>query len=192
MPTNKEFAEMANPHSWFLVADNLYEQASRLRDAPSLGILGLRSGNGAPLASWPVENRSVFLLAGFALENAIKAFLVYQSPALVSNGRLSRTLRSHKLVKLSKQVERIPWPVKGTSIIQEFERGLDSWARYPCALSASESEWEQVLPDPLWREYKRLMRAYGKRLRQLLQRGWDGPYGSGGKWEIVGDFLGTP
>lgn len=182
---------MANPHGWFLVADNLYEQASRLREAPTLGTLGLRSGDGEHLASWPVENRAVFLLAGFALENAIKAFLVYQNPGFVSNGRLSPTLRSHKLVKLSMKVESIPWPVKGTRIIREFERGLDSWARYPCALSASESEWEQALPDSLWSEYKRLMRAYGKRLRELLQKGWTGPYGSGGKWEIVGEFLGA-
>lgn len=192
MPTNKEFAEIANPHSWFLVADNLHEQAVRLRDGASLGVLGLRAGDGRLLASWPVENRSVFLLAGFALENALKAFLVYQNPGYVSNGCLARTLRSHKLVKLSKRVQNIPWPVRGVSVIREFERGLESWARYPCALSASESEWEQVLSDTLWREYKRLMRAYGKRLTQLLRSGWAGPYGSGGRWDIWGGFLDAP
>jgi len=183
---------MANPHSWFLVADNLYEQAARLRDGATLGTLGLSAGDGQTLATWPVENRSVFLLSGFALENAIKAFLVYQNPGYVSNGRLARALRSHKLVNLSKRVKNIPWPISGISVIREFERGLDSWARYPCALSASDSEWEQVLPDTLWRQYKRLMSAYGERLKKLLRSGWEGPYGSGGRWEIKGEFLGAP
>lgn len=192
MPTNREFADLANPHSWFLVADNLFEQAVRLREGKPLGLLRLNNAAGRELASWPVENRSVFLLAGFALENTLKAFLVYQNPVFVSNGRLSRVLRSHKLVKLSRRVKQIPWPIRGEVVIREFERGLDSWARYPCALSASESEWEQVLPETHWRQYKRLMQAYGKRLTVLLRRGWVGPYGSGGKWEIRGEFLGAP
>lgn len=192
MPTNREFADLANPHSWFLVADNLFEQAVRLREGKSLGTLGLTDAGGEKLASWPVENRSVFLLAGFALENTLKAFLVYQNPDFVSNGHLSRELRSHKLVKLSRRVKQIPWPIRGEGIIRGFERGLESWARYPCALSASESEWEQVLPETLWRQYKRLMQAYGKRLTILLRRGWEGPHGSGGWWEIRGDFLSAP
>lgn len=191
MPTNKEFADMANPHSWFLVADNLFEQAVQLQEQVGQGVLNLQSPDGEIIASWPKQNRSVFLLAGFALENAIKAFLVYQNPGYVSNGRLNRALKSHKLVQLSKQVERIPWPVKGLPVIAEFERGLDSWARYPCALYANDSEWEQVLPDALWRQYKGLMAAYGKRLKQLLRRGWSGPHGSGGWWEINGIYLGS-
>jgi len=192
MPTNQEFADLANPHSWFLVADNLYEQAVRLRDVPTAGTLGLQDRDGRLLGSWPVENRAVFLLAGFALENTLKAFLVYQNPHFVANGRLARSLRSHKLVRLSESVQEIPWPSRGHPVIREFERGLESWARYPCALSASESEWEQDLPDSLWREYKRLMQAYGKRLRVLLSRGWSGPHDSGGTWEIRGQFLGAP
>lgn len=138
-----------------------------------------------------MENRSVFLLAGFALENTLKAFLVYQNPSFVADGRLSPALRSHKLVKLSRLVKQIPWPVRGEAIIRDFERGLDSWARYPCALSASESEWEQVLRGTLWAQYKRLMQAYGMRLTLLLRRGWEGPHGSGGRWEIRGAFLGA-
>lgn len=192
MSTNKEFADMANPHSWFLVADNLFQQAVRLQEQVTQGKLILRSPDGGVIASWPGQNRSVFLLAGFALENATKAFLVYQNPGVVANGRLDNAMRSHKLVQLSKQVKGIPWPVKGIPVIEAFERGLDSWARYPCSLTASDTEWEQVLPDALWRQYKGLMRAYGKRLKQLLRRGWNGPHGAGGWWEIEGDYLGPP
>lgn len=192
MPTNKEFADMANPHSWLLVADNLHEQAVRLHEGGSAGSLDLRGPDREMLASWPVENRAVFLLAGFALENALKAFIVYQNPNLVANGRLGRSLRSHKLTALATKVERLPWPRQGYPVLREFERGIESWARYPCALSASESESEQVLPNGLWRRYRRLMRAYGKRLKVLLGRGWSGPHGAGGLWEVRGEFLGDP
>ena len=192
MPTNKEFAEMANPHSWLLVADNLHEQAVNLREGRSGGRLDLRAPDGDILSSWPVENRSVFLLAGFALENALKAFVVYQDPDLVANGRLGRKVRSHELTVLAGKVDRLPWPRLGQPILREFERGIESWARYPCALSASESESEQVLRDGLWRRYRGLMRAYGKRLKTLLRRGWSGPHGAVGKWEIAGDWLGDP
>ncbi len=183
---------MANPHSRFLVAANLHEQAVQLKESKSRGFLKLQRPNGDLIAEWPVENRSVFLLAGFALENALKAFLVFENPDFVSDGKLARELRSHKLVSLSKRIKNIPWPSRGPKIIQEFERGLESWARYPCALSAGESEWEQVLPDALWGQYRRMMTAYGKRLKVLLARGWSGPYGSGGRCAVEGAFLGAP
>jgi hypothetical protein len=191
MPTNKDFADMANPHSWFLVADNLHAQAVSLFEGRTGGSLDLRATDGRIMASWPSENRAVFLLAGFALENALKAFIVYQNPNMVANGRLGRGLQSHKLTILARRVERVPWPKLGYPVLREFERGIDSWARYPCALSASESESEQVLPNPLWRRYRRLIRAYGQRLRRLLRRGWSGPHGAGGVWKVTGDFLGA-
>lgn len=190
--SNKEFADMANPHSWFLVADNLHEQAVRLREEPSAGYVSLQAGNGKVLGAWPAENRAVFLLAGFALENALKAFVVYQNPDLVANGRLGRGLRSHRLSRLSEKVVGLPWPRAGQSVLREFERGIESWARYPSALSAGESESEQVLPGGLWRRYRRMMRAYGVRLKVLLRRGWAGPHGAGGRWEVKGEFLGDP
>ena len=192
MPTNKEFADMANPHSWLLVADNLHEQAVRLREGRSDGCLDLRAADGKVLSSWPVENRSVFLLAGFALENTLKAFVVYQNPDLVANGRLGNRVRSHKLTALAGNVDRLPWPHRGPPVLREFERGIESWARYPCALSASESESEQVLRDWLWQRYRKLMRAYGKQLQTLLRRGWNGPHGEGGRWEMTWAFLGDP
>lgn len=187
--SNKEFADLANPHSWLLVANNLYEQAIRLRDGGSQGVISMRNPDGEILADWPVENRAIFLLSGFALENMLKAFLVYQNPAYVANGRLAEVVRSHDLVKLSEQVEDIPWPARGKPIIQAFERGLSSWARYPCALYANNSEWEQILTERLWCQYQLLMRAYGARIMKLLERGWSDPHGSGGVWRFDGAFF---
>lgn len=189
--SNYEFAMSAHPHSWFLVADNLYQQAVELHTRVSAGYMTQFNGVGEKLECWPSVNRSIFLLAGFALENAVKAFLVYENPEWVSNGRLVRTIRSHSLVDLASKSKIIPWPVRGVPILTEFERGLESWARYPCALSANETETEQVLTESLWNRYTKLMRSYGLRMKDLLGKGWAGPHGINGHFKIEGDYLGA-
>ena len=73
----------------------------------------------------------------------------------------------------------------------QLERGLESWARYPCALSVTDTEAEQNLPPALWENYLRLMRAYGKTLMALLQQGWNGPHGVSGRFEFQGSYLGA-
>jgi hypothetical protein len=100
--TAREFAQAARPHSWMLVADNLYQQSIALYHRFPSGKTTQKDGSGSVLGEWQSSNRSTFLLAGFALENAIKAFLVYEHPQWVSNGVLARPLRSHELVALSK------------------------------------------------------------------------------------------
>ena len=187
----REFAQAAHPHSWMLVADNLYDQSVALYHRFHSGKTVQRDGDGTTVGEWPSSSRSTFLLAGFALENAIKAFLVYEHPQWVSNGVLARPLRSHALVALSKKSSLIPWQKRGPLILSRFERGLESWARYPCALSATETEVEQNLPPALWAGYLGLMRAYGKALMALLQQGWDGPHGASGRFRFEGSYLGA-
>ena len=75
--------------------------------------------------------------------------------------------------------------------MSQFERGLESWARYPCALYAAETEAEQNLSSELWGQYLQLMRAYGKALMALLSREWSGPHGFAGRFEFRGSYLGA-
>lgn len=187
----QEFAQAAHPHSWLLVADNLYDQSRALYLRFSSGSMLQRRGDGTIVGEWPSSSRSTFLLAGFALENAIKAFLVYEHPHWVSNGTLARHLRSHKLVELSQLSSLIPWKRRGPAILARFEAGLESWARYPCALNASETEQEHNLSPVLWANYLRLTKAYGKELMRLLRAGWDGPHGISGRFEFQGGYLGA-
>lgn len=85
-----QFVEQAQPHSWMLVADNLHDQAKVLRKLRGSSLLTRNSENSS--TTWVNTDRAVFLLCGFALENAIKAFLVYENPSWISNGRLSGKL----------------------------------------------------------------------------------------------------
>ena len=187
----REFAQAAHPHSWLLVADNLYDQAKALYERFPTGSMTVRRGDGTVVGKWPSSSRSTFLLAGFSLENAIKAFLVYEHPHWVSNGVLARPLRSHDLVALSERSSLIPWKSQGPAVLARFERGLESWARYPCALTAAETESEHNLPPELWTSYLKLSKAYGRELMKLLRGGWNGPHGISGRFEFHGTYLGA-
>ncbi|MBN0024006.1 hypothetical protein JTL70_35080, partial [Pseudomonas aeruginosa] len=60
--TDYEFAQAAHPHSWLLVADNLYEQSKGLlRQFPTGKTMQL-DGNDTLLCEWPSSSRSTFLL----------------------------------------------------------------------------------------------------------------------------------
>ncbi|AKM06798.1 hypothetical protein AM2010_715 [Pelagerythrobacter marensis] len=180
--TNEEFADLANPHSWLLTADSLHEQALDLWQRRGSGQLILQGPCGTRRV-WSATERATVLLATFALENAIKAFLVYEHPHWVSNGKLSRQLTSHRLLELRAKSTIIPYRNRLTHVLEFFDGGIDSWARYPCALSAAESIDLPSLSFWVWEDYRRTMRAYGRRMEKLLTTGWKGPHGRGGTWD---------
>jgi hypothetical protein len=177
----------ANPHSWLLAADDLHEQALaqyRHRDG---SVLMIRKDG--ETKSWDRVDKSIFLLGGFALENAIKAFLVYENPEWVANGKLSRHLLSHSLTKLHAKSKLIPYKKRFVAVLKGFEAGLESWARYPCALTFERTEAADSIAPELWAGYVRVMRAYGIRLQGLLSKNWVGPHGFSGRWSFSRDFL---
>lgn len=174
------FAEMSNPHAWLMTADNLFEQCVRLHAQKGRGTIGFKDSRTNLV--WDVVDRSMFLIGGFALENAIKAFVVYDNPELIADGRLARPLLSHKLGKLIDLSKSIPMPVRGKKIVAPFENGLETWSRYPCGKDINDTDHQRWMTPELWSLYCDLMRRYGRRLEALLTKGWTGPHNSGGKW----------
>ena len=187
--TNEEFVETANPHSWFLVADDLHYQAKILMQNFGTRTLTRRDLTTGDSISWDNSNRAVFLLASFALENAIKAFLVYDHPGWISNGTLSKHLKTHSLTKLSKMSNLVPYKQRSQAILKIFEDGNESWARYPCSLKKDFTREPLILDHELWCGYLWLMKAYGKKLINLLSKRWDGPHGFSGHYNIDGTFF---
>ncbi|RUV55089.1 hypothetical protein EOA85_22610 [Mesorhizobium sp. M5C.F.Ca.IN.020.29.1.1] len=79
------------PHSWLFAADNLHAQATALARAKGKGLIVQIDANDKVLGHWDEANKAVFLLGGSPLENAIKAFLIYENPtSWISNGGLIR------------------------------------------------------------------------------------------------------
>jgi len=182
------FVEAANPHSWFLTADTLHSQACALYERRGQSYLTQRDNQGV-VGEWDGTARSFFLLGGFALENALKSFLVFENPHWISNGVLSKRLRTHSLSNLRAMSKLTPYKIRYAKMLSTFEAGLESWARYPCALSFTEAMTAQNLSDHLWADYRLLMRAYGNRLQRLLERGWTGPHGFYCRWEFSGQWF---
>jgi hypothetical protein len=175
------FVEMANPHSWLLAADNLHEQAMHMGASQGRSKLTLVDYRTGQSTSWDGANRSMFLLGGFALENAIKAFLIYENPQWISNGRLSRRLQSHTALRNESRL--IPYRNRYGGVLAAYEEGLDTWARYPCGLTAETTRLEAVMNARIWAGYGLLMEVYGRRLVELLTSGvWYGPHGFEGRW----------
>lgn len=187
------FVGLAQPHAWLMTADNLHDQARALYRQRGRERLVLHQRD-QPSLAWDSTDRAVFLMGAFALENALKAFLVYENPSWISNGRLSRHLRSHSLTTLQGLVRDIPYKRRYRWVLQEFEAGIESWARYPCALTAEETDHPSAMPGHLWAGYLAVTSAYRRRLCTLLRRPWSGPHGFHGEWEIRNDFfeLGNP
>jgi hypothetical protein len=189
---HKRFVEkFANPHSWLLTADNLHQQATAIyAGRANSSVTTQVDANNTILRQTRGIDKSVFLLGGFALENMIKAFLVYENPNWVSNGRLSKNLKSHSLTTLQSRSMLVPYKTRHISILKAFEDGLDSWFRYPCALTVEETKEEGLLYDDFWHGYLAVMRAYGRKAIMLLGKGWQGPHGFYGRWVFRGEHLG--
>lgn len=183
-----EFEEIANPHSWFLVASELHEQAKRLRDSNSSTITK-RNFSESQETTWSTSNRTVILLAGFALENMIKAYLIYEFPEFVQNGFLSKKIQTHKLTKLAKQSSLLPYQSQSVNTLSYYEDGLESWARYPCGLNWAQTKEQNLLSQKVWKNYMWLMGVYESRFKKLILKGWEGPHQFEGSFEIKGTWL---
>ena len=144
----KRFEEEANPHRWFLSASLLHDQAIELHDRRGQGSL-IRDDfrDSRTRTVWAATNKATFLLCAFALENAIKAFLVYEYPAWISDGYLHDEICNHKLGALSRKSSLIPYAQRDMWVLAAFEDGNESWMRYPCSRRASDLRAEPQLHD---------------------------------------------
>jgi hypothetical protein len=182
-PANREFARSASPVNWYEVAKLMHENAHVLHNSPQ-GLVTYSSGSSSKTRR--TSNRAVFLLAAFAMENLLKAFLIHQHPTYIEGGKLAKELlNGHSLSKLQAKCRKIPSPKRTRRIFETLEVGVNSWARYPCSTSiARESEERSVTPE-FWAEYNRVFELYSQRLQQLLSKRWVGPYGEIGHVEFT-------
>lgn len=183
-----EFESYANPHAWFLVASELHEQAKLLKSSDSSNTKKVDQKTNE-VTSWKNSNRATFLLAGFALENVIKAYLVYENPTVIENGFLANKIKSHDLVKLAKKSTLMPNLEKCIDTLKYFEDGLESWARYPCGLNYAQTKEQVLLDEDMWKNYLFLMKNYEKSLKLLLAQKWKGPHEFEASYLIEGNWL---
>lgn len=185
-PPEVIFEEQAAPHGWFLLAIELHEQAQVLFSQNK----NIRWTLTTPIAQsqWSGANRASFLLSGFALENMIKAFLIYENPIWIANAQLAKQLKSHGLSELAKKSTMLPTPKGAKEILEIYQSGLTGWARYPCALRFEQEIEPHRLTAELWTRYTTLFDCYGRKMQSLLQTKWIGPHNGERVYEMSGFF----
>lgn len=175
---NRAFAKAAAPLNWYEVAKLMHENARVLHVAPQ-GYVLHSSGNGFKRRR--TTNRSVFLLAAFAMENLLKAFIIHENPKFIEGGRLSKELlNGHGLVKLQQQCKHIPSPKRTLHVLETLQVGVNSWARYPCSTSVERESEERVVTPEFWSAYNKVFELYSTKLEHLLSKKSKGAYGEVG------------
>jgi len=122
------------------------------------------------------------LLAGFALENLLKSYLIFENPSYVANGMLAKVIRTHSLTRLRATSRYAPYKNRYEAVLVAFEDGLESWARYPCGLTHQGRSYERMVTPELWAQYNRMFAIYRARLEKLLTKSWPAP--SGGEFHM--------
>lgn len=181
----REFADAASPLNWYEVAKLMHKSAHILHNSPKDYIM---YSQGSKHKTRTSTNRSEFLLAAFAIENLIKAYLIYENPSFIEGGKLSKTLlNNHSLSKLQRLSKRVPSPKRTRHVFETLEIGVNSWARYPCSTLLERETEELTVTDGFWEVYNKVFKLYSDRLESLLSKRWKGAYGEIGYVEFVSD-----
>ena len=170
-----DFELLASPPHWLEIAKDLNDQASLLQRT-NLGTVQHTNAHGRTTHR-ARTNRGVFLLAGFALKNLLKSYLIFENPAYVENGVLAKAIRTHSLTRLRAMSRFAPYKNRYSAVLSAFEDGLESWARYPCGLTYQGKSYERQVTPELWNGYTRAFSTHRARLEKLLTKTWRAPSG---------------
>ena len=87
-------------------------------------------------------SRPYILLAGFALENIMKGYLVACDPSFISDGNLRDDLKRHELTILAARIDGIALSENENRFCEVAESDIPYWGRYQVPLA-----YNRVVPD---------------------------------------------
>ena len=122
-------------------------------------------------------SRTWLLLAGFAIENLIKGLIIAQNPSYISNGKLSRKLRTHKIFNLAMSIEGITLSEEEQNFLRTLEKCIPSWGRYPIPINIDELSTEINATDKLKETFEALFDKLHNQIEGILSKKWKGPHG---------------
>ena len=83
----------------------------------------------------------------------------------------------------------IPYKGRYTWILERLEKGIETWARYPCGLTESQTQDLRSYNEEFWGPYQHAMKAYGRKMKILLRKGWNGPHHISGQFKLTGKLF---
>lgn len=158
-----EYAEELRDSSEILW--NQHENAMRVEWEQSLNDKGT-------IKKVSLISRTYILLAGFAIENLVKGILVLQDPSHINNGKLSRKLKSHNLIKLISNIDDLALDPAEYEICKRMQEAIPYWGRYPIPL-----EYNGVLPEiavdnNFRKTFLKLHERLGQKIYREIRDGW--------------------
>ncbi len=176
----QEFVRDAMPSEWLGYAEDLADAAEALWTDRNQGMrLETTGQRERPTTSTKTSAhaRSYILLAGLALENALKALLVAGDPALVNAGVLAASLKSHKLTELAAKIPGAGITGEETQILETCQEAIPYWGRYPIPLSYRGVSPAAAASAAFRDVFNQLHRRLCQAVHEQIRDGWDSGVG---------------
>lgn len=177
-------AERLRGAAEIILGDQVKQEISYFKAVDDAGIAAVGAAHNAPDGSASVEISCpppnylpARLLYAFAIENALKGLIVARNPGLVSPRKISKSIKSHDLIKLAKGA-RFSLGVQEVPILKALSHIAEWVGRYPVATELDkyknpENPYPLGLdPDPLldWDSQHPIMRVCFDRMVQELEK----------------------
>jgi hypothetical protein len=171
----QRFILAALPSEWLGYAEDLADAAEALWDRRDEGqrVGAQQESDGLTHISQETAHaRSYILLAGLALENALKAYLVALDPYLINRGALDRSLHTHSLTTLASRLP-ISLTSEETVVLETCQDAIPYWGRYPIPLHYRHLSPANAASTSFREIFRQLHHRLCREVHTLVRDGWD-------------------
>jgi hypothetical protein len=193
--TNQEIAETnskvlfvrdALPSAWLAYSEQLAESAeavwSHSPETMDVETKPIEDGKTLITKTFP-KPHPYLLLAGFALENILKAILIVDDPTLISTGVLDAKVKSHDLAKLATDCGLLILSEEESELLATCSGAIPYWGRYPIPLHHKVRRDVEHVTSTMRETFNKLHYRLCKLVYDKIKDGWDS--GAGAKIDKV-------
>jgi len=176
-----EFVRDAMPDNWLSYSEEL-ENAAEVLWSHVGDVMTIEGESGIDgsidLKKSSHHARTYVLLAGLALENALKAIIVTQNPALISSGVLHQSLKNHSLTRLAELIGDLQLTKVERRVLQICQDAIPYWGRYPVPLRFAGLKPAEAVTGDFRDTFRALHFRLCKRTYEAIKEGWDSGAGA--------------
>jgi hypothetical protein len=184
MEISKEtFLIYASPVHWFQISEELFQCTETLYKDSDKTILCIRNEKGE-IKYKPTISRGFILLAGYTIENLLKALLIIEKPELIETGKIDNEITSgHNLYLLIEKIDSISFDSNEIKLIKTFSEAIPYWGRYPVPKKWQDLSLEKFVDKKMYDSFKELYHKLRENIYLKTRLGWVGPNGKKhGEW----------
>lgn len=122
--------------------------------------------------------RAYVLLAGLALENSLKAQLIIEQPAMITDAKLHKPIKTHCLTGLMDRIRKLTFSEADRELASVCESAIPYWGRYPVPLDFTALESEHQISDDFHDVFITLNTQVRKAVYDNIKDGWDSGAGT--------------